>query len=109
MLKKTYEVTPDIETKSNNLFYCKKCVINNQRPITSYENEHKNGSFKQTTRFINKVCDACRWAEEKKNIDWEAKERKLKELCDRHRRSDGAMMLLFQAVVEKTVVMLPII
>ena len=89
MLKKTYEVTPDIETKSNNLFYCKKCVINNQRPITSYENEHKNGSFKQTTRFINKVCDACRWAEEKKNIDWEAKERKLKELCDRHRRSDG--------------------
>ena len=38
-------------------------LINNQRPITSYENEHKNGSFKQTTKFINKVCDACRWAE----------------------------------------------
>ena len=89
MLKKTYETSPNEIPLTNKLFYCKKCVINNQRPISSYENENKIGTVKQTTRFVNKVCDACRWADEKKEIDWKAREIKLKELCNKYRRSDG--------------------
>ena len=89
MLKKTTEKFLDQKYKSKELYYCKKCVINNHRPITSLENKHRNGSNKPTTRFINKICDACRWADEKKRIDWDSREKKLKELCDKHRRSDG--------------------
>jgi N-acetyl sugar amidotransferase len=35
------------------------------------------------------VCDACRVKEQKASINWEAREQELRELCDRHRRSDG--------------------
>jgi len=36
------------------------------------------------------VCDACRYAEQKKKIDWERREQELQELLDKHRRNDGA-------------------
>ena len=31
--------------------FCKRCVISNQRPITSIETKHKSDSKKETTRF----------------------------------------------------------
>ena len=89
MLKRTIENCSYQKKTSKELYYCKKCVINNHRPITSSESEHKNDSIKPTTRFINQICDACRWADEKKRIDWVTREKELKELCDRYRRYDG--------------------
>jgi N-acetyl sugar amidotransferase len=70
--------------------FCKRCVISNQRPNSSVEYEHTKASKKQTINFdAEGICDACRTAERKKNIDWAERERQLVELCNRHRREDG--------------------
>lgn len=34
-------------------------------------------------------CNACRWAEKKKTLDWSARRNELKALLDMHRRTDG--------------------
>lgn len=56
--------------------FCRKCTISNQRPRITFD---QNG-----------VCSACNFAEYKRNqIDWDARERELIELCDRHRKGNG--------------------
>jgi N-acetyl sugar amidotransferase len=71
--------------------FCKSCVISNQRPNSAVEYKHTKDSKKQTIHFDDHgICDACRVAEEKhQRIDWDDRERQLRELCDRHRRNDG--------------------
>lgn len=57
--------------------FCKRCTMSNQRPRIAFD-EHG-------------VCSACNFSDYKKNkIDWEEREKELKELCDRHRKSDGS-------------------
>lgn len=71
--------------------YCKKCVISNQRPNSAVEYEHTEETKKDTINFKDGVCDACRLAESKKNeIDWDEREKRLRELCDKHRSKDGS-------------------
>jgi len=72
--------------------FCKKCVISNQRPNSSVEFRHTSDSKKETINFdADGVCDACRVAEEKQaTIDWQERERELIELCDRYRKNDGS-------------------
>ncbi len=72
--------------------FCKKCVISNQRPNSAVEYNHTKDSKKATINFDdNGVCDACRFAERKHSvIDWEERERRLRELCDKHRKHDGS-------------------
>jgi N-acetyl sugar amidotransferase len=72
--------------------FCTRCVISNQRPNSAVEFQHTRESKKQTIAFdAEGVCDACRFAEQKRNfIDWDARERELRELCDRFRKSDGS-------------------
>lgn len=70
--------------------FCKKCAMNNQRPSSTVEFKNKPGEIKKAIFFDEHgVCDACNFAEKKKSISWADRERELKELCDRHRRSDG--------------------
>jgi N-acetyl sugar amidotransferase len=70
--------------------YCKKCTISNQRPNSAVEFKHTKDSKKQTIHFDEHgVCDACRTAERKTTIDWDARDAELRALCDRFRRSDG--------------------
>jgi N-acetyl sugar amidotransferase len=71
--------------------FCKKCVISNQRPNSSVEYAHTRDSKKGTIYFDTEgVCDACRFTELKRHtIDWDARERELRDLCDRYRRRDG--------------------
>jgi len=70
--------------------FCKRCVLSNQRPNSTVEYEHTQDSKKETIHFNEDgVCDACRTTEDKQNTDWEDRERQLKELCDRFRRTDG--------------------
>ncbi len=58
------------------VIYCSKCVVSNQRPRITFDKDN--------------VCSACRFAEYKNTkIDWDERERELKDLCDRHRRKDG--------------------
>lgn len=72
--------------------FCKRCVISNQRPNSAIEFMHKKDSRKQTIAFDEEgICDACRLAEQKHNqIDWDERERELKDLCDRYRKNDGS-------------------
>jgi len=61
--------------------YCRRCVISNQRPRIVFDHEG--------------ICSACRFAEVKSvGIDWQSRERELQQLCDRHRRSDGRFDVL---------------
>lgn len=70
--------------------FCKKCVISNQKPISSIESSHSKNDLKKTTNFKDGICDACRWADAKENeIDWNAREKELEELCDKHRKNNG--------------------
>ncbi|MBX3096500.1 MAG: N-acetyl sugar amidotransferase [Fimbriimonadaceae bacterium] len=71
--------------------FCRKCVISNQRPNSAVEFKHTRESIKPTIRFNEDgVCDACRVNELKStSINWDDREHELRELCDRHRRSDG--------------------
>ncbi len=72
--------------------FCRSCVISNQRPNSAVEYQHTRASLKSTIRFdASGQCDACKVAERKRHeIDWAERERRLRELCDRHRKSDGS-------------------
>jgi len=70
--------------------FCKRCVISNQRPSSSIEFKNTAGDSKKTINLDEDgICDACRVAEQKTDVDWQAREAELRELCDRHRRTDG--------------------
>ncbi len=57
--------------------FCRRCVVSNQRPRIRFDEEG--------------VCGACRYAEYKRtHVDWKQRERELKDLCDRFRKSDGS-------------------
>ena len=55
--------------------FCKKCVISNQRPRIVFDEEG--------------VCNACRFSEYKKTIDWNSREDELMKICDQHRSKSG--------------------
>lgn len=73
------------------VIFCKRCVISNQRPSSSVEFKHKHDEKKATIGFDDQgVCDACRYHETKeKQISWENREQALITLLDQHRRNDG--------------------
>lgn len=72
--------------------FCKKCVISNQRPNSAVEYQHTKDSKKSTISFDERgICDACNFSEKKNaEIDWIEREAQLKMLCDRHRKNDGS-------------------
>jgi len=81
---------------SKNLFklpskviFCKRCVISNQRPSSVIELKHKRLQKKITINFKNGICEACRYSELKRKIDWKDREKKLKKVLDRFRKSNG--------------------
>jgi len=56
--------------------FCKLCTMSNQRPRISFDSDG--------------ICSACRYAEYKREkIDWNERERELKELCNQHRKGSG--------------------
>jgi len=70
--------------------FCKKCTMNNQYPMSSIEFKKGEDVKKRTLVFDeNGVCDACRYAEKKKSIDWGDRRKELEELCNKFRRNDG--------------------
>ncbi|MDQ0969209.1 N-acetyl sugar amidotransferase [Flavobacterium sp. W4I14] len=71
--------------------FCKICVMSNQRPASTIEFKHTKDSKKTTMNFDEHgVCDACRTAEIKDNINWGMREEELVKLLDKHRKSDGS-------------------
>lgn len=70
--------------------FCARCVYSNQKPNSEREYQHTSATRKSTVGFdAEGLCDACRVALRKKAIDWQARERELREVCDRFRRDDG--------------------
>lgn len=70
--------------------FCKKCTISNQRPSSTVEFKNKIDSKKETIFFDSDgICDACRYHDIKKSINWIERNQELEELCNRFRRNDG--------------------
>ena len=88
------ESEPNVQAKfglPNKVSFCRVCVISNQRPNSSIEYSHTSASQKATINFdSHDVCDACKVAAQKKEINWDERESQLWELCDRHRRNEHA-------------------
>lgn len=84
---------PDPPTKyglPREIRFCTRCVYSNQKPNSAQEFKHTAESEKDTVAFDDQgVCSACRVVESKAAIDWEAREKELRALCDRFRRNDG--------------------
>ncbi len=55
--------------------WCANCVAMSTRPRISFD--------------ARGWCNACRWAEQKRSIDWDARGRQLAELLERHRSAGG--------------------
>ena len=70
--------------------FCKSCVMSNQRPSSYPEFKHTQDRITPTLHIGDDgVCDACRFAQRKENIDWDDRERQLVALLNRYRRTDG--------------------
>jgi len=70
-------IDKQIRLRNDKVVYCKKCVISNQRPRITIDN--------------NGVCSACNYAELKDNvIDWKKRKNELFELLDKHRSRNGS-------------------
>ena len=70
--------------------FCKRCVMSNQRPSSYPEFQH-TASRQTPTLHIDEdgLCDACRYANQKEDINWESREQELLALLDKYRRNDG--------------------
>lgn len=66
--------------------------MSNQRPASIPEFKHLPDRRGAKYLYIDQegVCDACRFAEKKEQIDWTEREKQLQKLLDKHRRKDGA-------------------
>ena len=56
--------------------WCSNCLAMSTRPRISFDRRS--------------WCNACRWAERKKTLDWDARRNELEALLDKHRRTDGS-------------------
>lgn len=76
----------------NEVKFCKKCVISNQRPSSSIEFKNEKGEKKKVINFNEEgICSACVYHEEKeKKINWEQRDEKLRELLSQFRSTDGS-------------------
>ena len=58
------------------LNWCTNCLAMSTRPRISYDEKG--------------WCNACRWMEKKKTLDWSTRLAELEVLLDKHRSSDGS-------------------
>ena len=70
--------------------FCSICVMSNQKPNSSIEFTSSNPKNKTGINIEKKICDACKYNEIKKSIDWEKREKELIKLLDKHKKSSNA-------------------
>ena len=71
--------------------FCSRCVMSNQRPVSEIEFKHTIKTKKRTLNFNEEnLCDACLNADKKESIDWKKREEELYELLDKYRSKDGS-------------------
>ena len=64
--------------------------MSNQRPNMCSEHYNTSEQNKDTTKFHDEICDACKYSAQKKEIDWEERENKFKILLDKYRSRNGS-------------------
>lgn len=69
--------------------YCRTCAMSNQKPSTSNEYENADADRSYIDFDENGICAACRYNDIKNQIDWDAREEKLRNLLEQYRRDDG--------------------
>ena len=89
-IDKPLERLPAFYGLPNDVKFCKRCVISNQRPNSTVEFKHTSKSKKVTILIDDEgLCDACKTADTKNQIDWGKREEELLRLLDKYRRNDG--------------------
>jgi N-acetyl sugar amidotransferase len=73
------------------IIFCKKCVISNQRPNSTVEFQSKDTFNKETINFNSDgICSACEFNEIKENkINWKNRKKRLEDICNKHRKKNG--------------------
>ena len=64
-----------MEEAEMNPHWCANCLAMSTRPRLAFD--------------VKGWCNACVWTEKKKSLDWDARQRQLESLLNKHRRSDG--------------------
>ena len=73
----------------NEVKFCTKCVMSNQRPTSAIEFKHTRDSKKTTMNFDEYgVCDACKYSEKKHTIDWNKRRQELKNILEKYRNKN---------------------
>lgn len=73
-----------------NVVFCSKCVMSNQRPQSVVEFKNSNNQkFGLNIDSNSCICDACKYNETKKKIDWKSREDELLELLENYRKPNG--------------------
>lgn len=71
--------------------YCQRCVMSNQRPSSYPEFRHTPARRTPTLNIdADGICDACKAADIKQQIDWKQREEELIQLLDTYRSKDGS-------------------
>lgn len=70
--------------------FCSICTYSNQKPNSEREYKHSIKKKKPIIHFDEKnICSACNVSIKKKEIDWNAREKELIELCNKYRKING--------------------
>ena len=92
-----YDLFVDDKYKSKTLYglpvdiqFCKKCLVNNQKPLMRSEHRIEVGSENRTVNFFDGVCEACTIKEKYKKIDWEKREFEFRKILDTYRSRNGS-------------------
>ncbi len=74
------------------VIFCNKCTMSNQRPSSVIEFKNNQKEKKPTLEISEKgICSACNYQKIKnEEINWEERENELKEICDKYRKDDGS-------------------
>lgn len=76
MTEASSSIDRQLLTQPEEVVFCRRCVVSNQRPRIVFDEEG--------------ICGACRFAERKHHtIPWDQRREELVRLCDRYRREDG--------------------
>ena len=72
------------------VIFCKKTLMSNQRPSSTQEFSHKSLEKKNTLIFDKKgISESWHYAQQKKKINFEKREKELLKLLDKHRGKHG--------------------
>lgn len=71
------------------VIFCSKCVMSNQRPssIPEFFHDIKRTGAKYLN-IVDGICDACRFSEIKKKINWHQREKELLKLLNKYRSNN---------------------